>query len=549
MSGVRVEARGLSFAYPDGAPVLDDVSFEVAPGECVGLVGPNGAGKSTLLLLLVGILNPSRGEIIVGDEELTARSLKSVRRRLGFAFQDPDDQLFMSTVEADVAFGPRNMGLSEEEVAVRIKSALETVGIAHLADRPPFRLSGGEKRAAAIATVLAMGPDALILDEPTSSLDPRARRRLLELLSRLPHTRIVATHDIDFAYEVCDRVIVLSGGRVCAEGPSAAILGDADLMERAGLEVARALVPCPRCGSRSAAPTASVQAVEKSAEAPAAGPVTRDTLDLERKRRVLVSSIRAMGGAAVAFSGGVDSSLLCALARSELGGSSLAITLRSPLVPAFELDDARNLAELVGIEHVVIEELHIGDEVAANSPERCYHCKKRVFARIIEEARTRGFDVVLDGSNADDRFDYRPGERALSELGVISPLRDAGLTKEEVRLLSRQLGLPTWNKSAYACLASRIPYGDRIDAALLKRIEAAEDYLRGFGFTQVRVRVHGGIARIEVAPEERGGLYSESIMDEIAARMRDFGFVYACMELAGYERGSLNRVLAEGRDQ
>jgi uncharacterized protein (TIGR00268 family) len=551
MSGVKIEVRGLGFDYPDGFHALDDVSFDAAPGECLGLVGPNGAGKSTLLLLLVGILNPSRGKIIVGGEELTARSLKSVRRRLGFAFQDPDDQLFMPTVGADVAFGPRNMGLSEEEVSARTGRALETVGIAHLADRPPFRLSGGEKRAAAIATVLAMEPEALILDEPTSSLDPRSRRRLLELLSSLPHTRIVATHDIDFAYELCDRVIVLSRGRVCAEGPGAAILGDADLMEQSGLELPRGLLPCPRCGARGAEPASSAWRIddiaEKPAGKPAAEPKTAYESDLEQKYAALRSSIRDLGRVAVAFSGGVDSSLLCALARSELGDDSIAITLNSPLMPDFELEDARSLADLVGIAHVVIEESRIVDEVAANGPERCYHCKKHVFERIIEEARMRGFDVVLDGSNADDNLDYRPGERALSELRVTSPLREAGLTKEEVRLLSKRLELPTWDKSAYACLASRVPYGELIDDALLRRIEKSEDYLRGLGFKQVRVRAHGDIARIEVGPAERGRLYSESRMDEIASNLRELGFLYVCMELSGYERGSLNRALRDER--
>jgi len=249
MSGVRIEARGLGYAYPDGGLALDGVSFDAAAGECVGLVGPNGAGKSTLLLMLVGILFPSCGEIAVDGEAMTRHTLSRARRRLGFAFQDPDDQLFMATVAEDVAFGPRNMGLSEDEVGLRARSALETVGIAHLADRPPFRLSGGEKRAAAIATVLAMGPDALILDEPTASLDPRSRRRLMALLAGLPHTRIVATHDIDFAYELCDRVVVLAGGKVEAEGAAEDILGDAGLMARSGLERPRALEPCPRCGA------------------------------------------------------------------------------------------------------------------------------------------------------------------------------------------------------------------------------------------------------------------------------------------------------------
>jgi len=267
----------------------------------------------------------------------------------------------------------------------------------------------------------------------------------------------------------------------------------------------------------------------------------------EVKREALRASIRATGGAAVAFSGGVDSSLLCAVARAELGDASLAVTVSSPLLPASELADARSVARLVGIEHLVIEEREIEEDVAVNPPDRCYHCKKREFATIMAAARERGFAVVLDGSNADDASDYRPGARAIAELGVASPLRDAGLTKAEVRSLSREMGLPTWDKPAFACLASRVPYGDRIDAALLNRVEKAEDYLRGLGLRQVRVRAHGDIARIEVAPEERPRLYSESVMDEAAARIRELGFTYACMELGGYERGSLNREIGKGK--
>jgi len=543
MRAVGIEARGLDFSYPDGQAALRGVSFAAAPGECIGLVGPNGAGKSTLLLLLVGILFPARGDVLIDGEALTKRALATARRRIGFAFQDPDDLLFMTTVGEDVAFGPRNMGLPEAEVAQRVAEALSTVGIEHLADRPPFRLSGGEKRAAAIATVLSMGPEAIILDEPSASLDARSRRRLIDLLAGLPHTRIVAPHDIDLAHELCDRVVVLSEGRVEAEGPTDAMLGDEALMERVGLERPRALVSCPRCGASAAAATAAAAAV--------LGPAAQGTAPLSAERaaklEALRAAMRAAGKAAIAFSGGTDSSLLCAIAAAELGGRALAVTIASPLLPASELSDARAIARSAGIEHLVIEEDGIEEAVAHNAPDRCYHCKKREFAAIAAAARERGFETVLDGSNADDERDYRPGSRALAELGIMSPLREARMTKEDVRAISRHLGLRTWDKPAFACLASRVPYGDRIDAALLRRVEAAEDYLRGLGFKQVRVRAHGSVARIELAPEERRGLYSESLMDRAAEKMRELGFDYACMELGGYERGSLNRAIAGER--
>ncbi len=248
MSGIRMEAEGLGYSYPDGTGAVRGISFDVAAGECVGLVGANGAGKSTLLQLLVGLLWPDSGSIRIAGAPLSKAVLAEARRRLGYVFQDPDDQLFMTSVEADVAFGPRNMGLSETEVSERCRSALEVVGIAHLADRPSFRLSGGEKRAVAIASVLSMGPEALILDEPTAALDPRARRRLMAILAGLPQTRLVATHDIDLVYEMCDRVIVLSAGKVLAEGPARVLLAAPALLDEAGLEPPLALLACPRCG-------------------------------------------------------------------------------------------------------------------------------------------------------------------------------------------------------------------------------------------------------------------------------------------------------------
>ena len=188
MSHHKVEVRNLHFSYPDGHEALRDISFTIYHGESVGIIGANGAGKSTILMLLMGILFPDSGEVLVGDVHLTKKTLPMIRQRLGLVFQNPDDQLFMTNVYDDVAFGPRNYKLDEEDVNDRVMKALELVGISELKDRAPFKLSGGEKRAASIASVLSMEPDVLIMDEPTSALDPKARRRVIELLNSFKHT-------------------------------------------------------------------------------------------------------------------------------------------------------------------------------------------------------------------------------------------------------------------------------------------------------------------------------------------------------------------------
>jgi uncharacterized protein len=267
--------------------------------------------------------------------------------------------------------------------------------------------------------------------------------------------------------------------------------------------------------------------------------------ELTEKYRRLTECIAAHGSAAVAFSGGVDSSFLCRAARDALGEKAVAITIVSPMLPQSEIDCAGEVARQVGIQHILIAENEIEEEVAANPRERCYFCKKREFARIIEAAQARGFNTVLDGSNVDDLGDYRPGLRALEELGVASPLREAGLSKAGIRELSRRLGLPTWDKPAFACLASRIPYGERINRDKLGRIEKAEDYLRSLGFRQFRVRSHGDIARIEAAGEERRRFFDETALDDISRRLKSFGFLYVAFELEGYVMGSLNKVLTQ----
>jgi len=250
MSHHILEAKNLHFAYPDGRKALNGVGFTIYHGESVGIVGVNGAGKSTLLMHLVGILFSDQGGVRVGETPVTKKTLPLIRQRVGMVFQEPDDQLFMPTLYDDVAFGPRNYKLPEEEVEKRVKSALETVGILHLMDRPPYKLSGGEKRAAAIATVIAMKPDILVMDEPSSALDPSARRRLINLLCSFKHTKVIATHDLDMVLELCERTIVLSQGEVTADGPTKEIFTDDDLLERCGLEKPLCMQNCPVCGHK-----------------------------------------------------------------------------------------------------------------------------------------------------------------------------------------------------------------------------------------------------------------------------------------------------------
>ncbi|MCZ6688449.1 MAG: ATP-binding cassette domain-containing protein [Planctomycetota bacterium] len=236
MSEDAIRLIGLSYAYPDGTRALDGVDLRIGEGEKVGLVGPNGAGKSTLLLHLNAILRGD-GSVKIFGLETGPPNLKEIRRRVGLVFQDPDDQLFMPTVFEDVAFGPLQMGLPEDEVKGRVEEALGRVRLGGYEDKAPHHLSDGEKRGVAIATVLSMDPRMLVLDEPTSNLDPRGRRSLIRILMNLPQTQLIATHDLDLILEVCERCVVLDGGVVVADGRSVAILSDRDLMEGHGLEV------------------------------------------------------------------------------------------------------------------------------------------------------------------------------------------------------------------------------------------------------------------------------------------------------------------------
>lgn len=248
MSRDTLKIKDLHYSYPDGFPAVQGLSFTVRPGESVGIIGANGAGKSTLLLLLLGVLFPQQGEVELGDVRVTKKTLPLIREKIGLVFQNPDEQLFMSTVYDDVAFGPRNYKLAEQEVAARVRQALEMVGILHLQDRAPFRLSGGEKRAAALAAVLSLQPQILVLDEPTAALDPQARRRIINLLQAMACSRIITSHDLDMVFDLCERTIVLQDGQIAAAGLTPEILTNEQLLADCGLELPLSLQNCPLCG-------------------------------------------------------------------------------------------------------------------------------------------------------------------------------------------------------------------------------------------------------------------------------------------------------------
>jgi uncharacterized protein len=265
-----------------------------------------------------------------------------------------------------------------------------------------------------------------------------------------------------------------------------------------------------------------------------------------KKLSHLKNYLKELGSVAVAFSSGVDSTFLLKVAHDTLGDKAIAVTARSCSFPARELNEAKDFCENEKIKHFICdsEELEI-EGFSQNPPNRCYLCKKELFEKIINIAQEQGIAYIAEGSNMDDNGDYRPGLKAVAELKVKSPLREAKLNKEEIRILSRQLGLPTWDKQSFACLSSRFVYGETITEEKLKMVDKAEQLLLDMGFHQVRVRIHDRLARIEVMPDEFEKLIQKDTREEIVAKFTEYGFTYVSMDLRGYTMGSMNATLDE----
>jgi len=272
-------------------------------------------------------------------------------------------------------------------------------------------------------------------------------------------------------------------------------------------------------------------------------------MELQNKIEQLKRNIEKMGSLAVAYSGGVDSTFLLKVAHDVLQDRAIAVTARSSTYPEREYKEAAEFTRSAGIKHIIIqsEELDI-EGFTANPPNRCYLCKYELFSKIKEVAQKYNIKYIAEGSNIDDLGDYRPGMQAIKELGIISPLKDVELGKDAIRKLSKKMGLPTWDKQSFACLASRFPYGEKITRDKLAMVDRAEQYLLNLGFKQVRVRHHGDTARIEVAGKERLKFFDLELMDNVYKQFQEIGFAYTSLDLKGYRTGSMNEVIDTGQN-
>jgi uncharacterized protein len=268
--------------------------------------------------------------------------------------------------------------------------------------------------------------------------------------------------------------------------------------------------------------------------------------EVQKKYNDLISYLEKLDNIAVAFSGGVDSAFLLHAAKEALGKNVLALTINSPYIPDWEINEAREITASKEIEHQIVD-VPVPEQIKNNPEDRCYLCKSFLFTLLKEFAKQRGFTNLADGTNYDDTKDHRPGMKALNELNVMSPLLENHFTKNDIREASRELGLYTWEKPAYACLLTRIPYNTSIEGEMLRRIEKAETYLIGLGIRSIRVRSHGDLARIETEPKYIEKIFSEGLMKNISKQLRRYGFKYVTLDLEGYRTGGIGEIIKESK--